>query len=83
MGKRASLKFKGGSHYTAMQAIPAGTVFKAVEASLKSSEYKGYYIRGTSLTKATKGKHKFKAKQYLFILGSVEINNQMEIVEEG
>ncbi len=80
MAKRLAVRYKGGSHYTAMQCIPAGTVFKAVDAEVKG-KLSGVYIRGSSLTKATKGKHEFKAKQYLFIVaGDVAVNNQMEVV---
>jgi len=81
MAKRMAVRYKGGSHYQAMQCIPAGTVFKAVDAEVKG-KLSGVYIRGSSLTKATKGKHKFKAKQYLFIVsGDVAVNNQMEVVD--
>jgi len=79
MAKRVSVRYKGGSHYLAMQCIPSGTVFKAVDAEVPG-KLTGVYIRGTSLTKAAKGKHKFSAKQYLFVIAGGAVNNQMEIV---
>jgi len=83
MAKRLKVRFIGGTHYVHMQAIPVGTEFKAVDAMLPG-KLKGVYIRGTSLTKATKGKHKFKAKQYLFIVeGEFDAKRQMEIVHEN
>ena len=82
MAKRIAVRYKGGSHYTAMKHIPAGTIFKAVEADVAGNFF-GVYIRGSNLTKAAKGTHSFKAKQYLFIIsGDVAVNNQMEIVHD-
>lgn len=79
MAKRISVRYKGGSLYLAMQCIPAGTVFKAVDAELKGELF-GVNIRGSSLTKAAQGKHKFSGKQYLFVVSGGAVRNQMEIV---
>ena len=84
MAKRIAVKYKGGSHYTAMKLIPAGTEFKAVESLDNKGNFQGVFIRGSSLTKAAKGKHKFTSKQYLFIISpDVAINNQMEVVHDN
>ena len=81
MGKRVTVKYLGGSHYTSMQAIPTGTEFKAVYADCPTVGGGDWvYIRGSSLTKAAGGKHEFSCKQYLFVLNHPVINNQMEIV---
>lgn len=81
MGKRVTVKYLGGSHYTSMQAIPVGTEFKAVWSEDHiAGDYKGVFIRGTSLTKAAKGKHEFTSKQYLFVIGHPVMPSQMEVV---
>ena len=81
MSKRVSVRYLGGSHYTAMKNIPAGTEFKAVESLDHNGKFQGVYIRGSSLTKACNGAHKFSCKQYLFIIDHPVINNQMEIIK--
>ena len=80
MSKRISIRYKGGSHYIGMKLIPAGTIFKAVDAEVKGGKLTGVYIRGSSLTKATKGKYTLKGKQYLFIVSGGAIDNQMEVI---
>jgi hypothetical protein len=80
MAKRVTVRYKGGSHYAAMQTIPAGTEFKAVDADLRIKGLVGVYIRGSSLTKAAQGKHKFSLKQYLFIVSGGDVNNRMEVL---
>jgi len=81
MGKRVTIKYLGGSHYTAMQSIPAGMEFKATWSDDPiDGGYKGVYIRGSSLTKAAKGMHEFTAKKYLFIIDHPVMPSQMEVV---
>lgn len=81
MAKRIAVKYIGNmySRSTSMRFIPEGTEFKGV-ISFKIAGNLGVFIRGSNLTKASKGKHKFKGKQYLFILGENRKLNSMEVV---
>jgi len=81
MAKRATVRYVGArySRHTAMKLIPEGTEFKAVEALDAKGNVHGVYIRGSNLTKASKGKHKFKAKQYLFLIRQGK-QNAMEAI---
>ena len=82
MAKRIQVKYVGNlyTRCTTMRLIPEGTVFKAVESLDFEGTFQGVFIRGSSLTKACKGKHKFKSKQYLFFISTNLKQNSMEIV---
>lgn len=82
MAKRIAVKYVGTmySRNRAMGAIPEGTEFKAVESLDRLSSFQGVLIRGSSLTKACKGVHKFKSKQYLFLINNSDTPNAMEII---
>ena len=81
MAKRIAVKYVGSknSRHTAMKFIPEGTEFKAVVYNLADGTLLGVYIRGSNLTKAAKGKHKFNSKQYLFLIGG-KTANAMEVI---
>ncbi len=81
MAKRRAVKYVGTmySRCTAMNNIPEGTTFKAVESLDGKGNFHGVYIRGSSLTKACNGVHKFTAKQYLFLISKGK-ENAMEVV---
>ena len=83
MAKRIAVKYVGTmySRNRAMGAIPEGTEFKAVESLDSRSNVQGVLIRGSSLTKACKGAHKFKGKQYLFLIDDSDTPNAMEIID--
>lgn len=70
MAKRIAVQYIGTiySRCTAMKDVPEGTVFKAVESLDSKGKLQGVFIRGSNLTKAAGGKHKFAAKQYLFLV---------------
>lgn len=70
MAKRMAVKYRGKGQYAALDGLPVGTEFKAVEFKVKDSlNMKCCYIRGSSLAKATGNKTAFTAKQYVFALG--------------
>ncbi len=82
MAKRIAVKYVGNiqSCCTSMRFIPEGTEFKAVECLDGKGNFQGVYIRGSNLTKAASGKHKFNSKQYLFIIRDNFKHNAMEVV---
>jgi len=82
MARRAAVRYVGNiqSCCTAMMHIPKGTEFKAVESLDTNGNFQGVFIRGSNLTKACKGKHKFYAKQYLFLIRANSKHNAMEVI---
>lgn len=81
MAKRLLIRYLGNSHYLAMKVVPKGTEFKAVEYNDKRGKFIGALVRGSSLSKASKTKGIFIAKQYLFPIGNYAIVNEMEIIK--
>jgi len=83
MAKRIAVRYIGNMHSRcrSMKFIPEGTEFKAVESLDSNGTFQGVIIRGSNLTKACKGKHKFKSKQYLFTIGDNPKENSMEVVK--
>lgn len=85
MAKRIAVRYVGNmySRCTAMGDIPEGTAFKSVESLDSRGNFHGVLIRGSNLTKACKSKHKFEAKQYLFLIDVRAKHNAMEIINES
>jgi hypothetical protein len=85
MAKRIAVKYVGNiqSCCSNMRYVPEGTAFKAVESLDNKGRFQGVWIRGSNLTKACRGKHKFNAKQYLFIINKGSKHNAMEVIHES
>ena len=82
MAKRIAVKYVGSKHsrHSSMRFVPEGTEFKGVISPHFKGTVQGVLIRGSNLTKACNKQHKFKAKEYLFLLDSSSEHNSMEVV---
>ena len=82
MAKRIAVKYVGSKHsrHSSMRFIPEGTEFKGVLSPHFEGDVLGVLVRGSNLTKAANKQHKFKHKEYLFLLDPSSKCNAMEVV---